>query len=264
MFGIKWQPFKKPLAPKFDAKSLGFMDLVSAALLASGAAGGLKGMGSLKNYSLDKLVSSGAIPKIVGGLGVLQGAGGSKGAGGSSGATGSTGGVNGMISALEPAAIQELLRAISDQQRRYGSRDAAINSLEPSTLLASAVRGSRDAGESYARQGERMAGRTNNRSLGDAFRLQASNQGTEAGNRLIADALDPARVAANRMQQMNLMQPNLEFSSLLSSLQGQQFSQNMANEQMRRSKPPGMLENVLGSVLPAAASQIDWKKVFKF
>ncbi len=83
-------------------------------------------------------------------------------------------------------------------------------------------------------------------------------------NRLIADALDPARVAANRMQQMNLMQPNLEFSSLLSSLQGQQFSQNMANEQMRRSKPPGMLENVLGSVLPAAASQIDWKKVFKF
>jgi hypothetical protein len=262
MFGIKWQPFKKPLAPKFDAKSIGVGDLLSAAMLAS--SGGLSGIGNVGKYSLGNVLKNALDPKIVGGLGVLQGMGGSKGSGGSSGATGSTSGVNGMISALEPAAIQELLRAISDQQRRYGARDAAINSLEPSTLLASAVRGSRDAGESYARQGERMAGRTNNRSLGDAFRLQASNQGTEAGNRLIADALDPARVAANRMQQMNLMQPNLEFSSLLSSLQGQQFSQNMANEQMRRSRPPGMLENVLGSVLPAAAGSIDWKKVFKF
>lgn len=259
MFGIKWQPFKKPLSPKVDLKSIGISDLMSAALLAS--SGGLSGIGNVGKYSLGNVLKNVADPKILGSLGVLSG---SVGGSGSSGATGSTSGVNGLLGALEPAAIEEILRMVGEQNRRVGARDAAINALEPNTMLASLMRASSEARDAYNMQGERAASRTQNRSLGDAYRLQASNKGTEAGNNMLASAFDPNRTAANRIQQYNLLQPNMELVNLLSGLQNQQFSQGVTQEQLKRSKPPGMLENVLGSVIPAAAGSIDWKKVFKF
>jgi len=261
MFGIKWQPFKKPLSPKFDAKSLGLGDLLTAALLVS-SGGGAAGLGELKKYSFENIGLKKLLdPTMLASLGVLSGAGGGS---GSSGATGSTSGVNGLLGALEPAAIEEILRMVGEQNRRVGARDAAINALEPNTMLASLMRASSEARDAYNMQGERAASRTQNRSLGDAYRLQASNKGTEAGNNMLASAFDPNRTAANRIQQYNLLQPNMELVNLLSGLQNQQFSQGVTQEQLKRSKPPGMLENVLGSVIPAAAGSIDWKKVFKF
>lgn len=261
MFGIKWQPFKKPLSPKFDAKSIGISDLMSAALLAS--SGGLSGIGNVGKYSLGNVLKNVVDGEILGSLPALSLSGGG-GRSGSSGATGSTSGVNGLLGALEPAAIEEILRMVGEQNRRVGARDAAINALEPNTMLASLMRASSEARDAYNMQGERAASRTQNRSLGDAYRLQASNKGTEAGNNMLASAFDPNRTAANRIQQYNLLQPNMELVNLLSGLQNQQFSQGVTQEQLKRSKPPGMLENVLGSVIPAAAGSIDWKKVFKF
>mgnify|MGYP006921350879 CR=1 FL=1 len=256
LFGFKIQPFKGKAS--FNAKNIGFNDLLTAGTMFAGAGG----IGNIAKWS------TGNLAKNLTGQNLMKGL--TLGAGMVGGGGGSAGGTQKPASGDYNAQIQQLLAhmdqlghdqldfAQANEPNRQRAVTSAAHALQPSSVMDSIMRSRNQAlGGAYDQAARGNAAMSSQGMASQpGILLDALNQAQSSGNQNMYNQLSPQAQAARSQQLAQIYGTGSTAPDLSSILQSLMSGQSLSNQNsqlnasLKANRPASFLETFLSSAGP--------------